>query len=201
MKAMLLKTMERLGIMKFKVDATRGLYMPCQTDLFKFLTRMTKVELIGSLGKVKWRDTDLMQSIGLPPDSILWCGPNSALQRYSIVLYVHVHIPLGPENRQDNNRADLYTLISRCYDSLERRVTLHSKLLSRVGPLKQHPATNSPQYYRENQDAGPNSYLSALRRSSQLDIVRVSESCAEVMQIFSIEVSMSRTLACCFPQM
>lgn len=41
-KAMLLKTTERLGIVKFKGDATRGLYMPCQTDLFKFLTRMTK---------------------------------------------------------------------------------------------------------------------------------------------------------------
>lgn len=85
------------------------------------------------------------------------------------ILYCIVHIPLGPENRQDSNRAELYTLISRCYDSVERRVTLHSKLLSRVGPLKQqHPASHSPRHYRENQDAGPNSYQSALRRSSQL---------------------------------
>lgn len=43
-KAMLMKIMERLGIVKFKGDATRGLYMPYQTDLFKFLTRMTMVD-------------------------------------------------------------------------------------------------------------------------------------------------------------
>lgn len=64
-KAMLLKTTERLGIVKFKGDATRG---SCQTDLFKFLTRMTKVESIRA-GQPVWRligslAIHLMQSIG-----------------------------------------------------------------------------------------------------------------------------------------